>query len=275
MANNDVMERVILIVENSEVYRNILKQMLREIGKFQVYAVSTGQEALRLCKKEQYDAILCDFDLGKGKNGLQLLEELRADDLIKASTVFVMITASVDKNIVLSCLEHRPDIFIAKPFNHKTLNKRLGAAFNLQDKLSRIINALDDKHFEKALEYCDEALNDQTEFENWCLKTKCEVLFELKNYSKAIEVCEAVITLKPHEWAQLMLGKALCATDQHDEALSVFKSLYCENSDNVLAYEEAAHIYMERGESEEAQYLLQQASDLTGYSVPRLRELAD
>jgi len=175
----------------------------------------------------------------------------------------------------LSCLEHRPDIFIAKPFNHKTLNKRLGAAFDLQDKLSRIINALDDKHFEKALEYCDEALNDQTEFENWCLKTKCEVLFELKNYSKAIEVCEAVITLKPHEWAQLMLGKALCATDQHDEALSVFKSLYCENSDNVLAYEEAAHIHMERGESEEAQYLLQQASDLTGYSVPRLRELAD
>ncbi len=275
MANNDVMERVILIVENSEVYRGILKQMLREIGKFQVYAASSGQEAFKLCEKEQYDAILCDFDLGKGKNGLQLLEELREAQLIKASTIFVMVTASVDKNIVLSCLEHRPDVFIAKPFNHNTLDKRLGGAFELQDKLSRIIRAIDEKQFEKALQYCDDALNEQTEFENWCLKTKCEILFELKNYDKAIEVCEAVIALKPHEWAQLMLGKALCATDQHDEALNVFKALYCENSDNVLAYEEAAHIHMERGESEEAQHLLQQASDLTGYSIPRLRELAD
>ena len=275
MARNDVMERVILIVEHSEVYRNILKQMLREIGKFQVFAVSTGQEAYRLCEKEQYDAILCDFDLGKGKNGLQLLEELRSSQLIKASTVFMMITASVDKNIVLSCLEHRPDVFIAKPFNHNTLNKRLGSAFELQDKLSKIINAIDAKQFEKALELCDEELDQQTEFENWCLKTKCEILFELKNYAKAIEVCEAVITLKPHEWAQLMLGKALCATDQHDEALGVFKALYCENSDSVLAYEEAAHIYIERGEKEEAQHLLQKASDLTGHSIPRLRELAD
>ena len=275
MARNDVMEREILIVENSEVYRNILKQMLREIGKFQVYAAATGREAFMLCKKEQYDAILCDFDLGKGKNGLQLLEELRTAKLIKASTVFMMITATVDKNIVLSCLEHRPDVFIAKPFNHNTLNKRLGKAFQLQDKLSRIINAIDEKLFEEALEYCDEALNEQTEFENWCLKTKCEILFELKNFKKAIEVCEAVITLKPHEWAQLMLGKALCATDQHDQALGVFKALYCENSDNVLAYEEAAHIHLDRGESEVAQHLLQQASDLTGHSIPRLRELAD
>ncbi|MEH6344588.1 MAG: response regulator [Bermanella sp.] len=275
MARNDVMERVILIVENSEVYRNILKQMLREIGRFQVYAASTGQEALKLCEKEQYDAILCDFDLGIGKNGLQLLEELRTAQLITVSTVFMMITATVDKNIVLSCLEHRPDVFIAKPFNHNTLNKRLGKAFQLQDKLSRIITAIDEKRYEEALEFCDEALNEQTEFESWCLKAKCEILFELKSFKKVIEVCEAVITLKPQEWAQLMLGKALCAIDQHDEALGVFKALYCENSDNVQAYEEAAHIHLKRGESEAAQQLLQQASDLTGHSVPRLRQLAD
>ncbi len=275
MARNDVMERVILIVEHSEVYRNILKQMLSEIGKFQVYIASTGQEALKLCGKEQYDAILCDFDLGKGKNGLQLLEELRSKTIMKASTVFVMITASVDKNIVLSCLEHSPDVFIAKPFNHNTLNKRLSKAFNLQDKLSRIINAVDKKQFEKALGYCDEELDQQTEFENWCLKTKCEILFELKNYAKVIEVCDAVIFLKPHEWAQLMLGKALCATDQHDAALDIFKTLYSKNGDSVLAYEEAAHIYIEKGEGEEAQHLLQKASDLTGHSIPRLRELAE
>ena len=45
--------------------------------------------------------------------------------------------------------------------------------------------------------------------------------------------------------------------------------------DAIEAFDEAAHIHLQKGEGDVAQYLLQQATDLSSLSVPRLRELAD
>ncbi|CAK0759075.1 hypothetical protein CCP3SC15_2450004 [Gammaproteobacteria bacterium] len=40
-----------------------------------------------------YDIVLCDYNLGDGRDGMQILEEAKQRHLIGLTTVFVMITA--------------------------------------------------------------------------------------------------------------------------------------------------------------------------------------
>ena len=278
MADIDYSQNAILVVEHTEVYRGILKKILMDIGANDIRVTSTGKEAIASCQENQYDIVFCDFDLGRGKTGLQVLEELRFCELIKSSCVFVMITATVDKNIVLSCLEHKPNIFITKPFTHNDLKSRLDKVFQQQNHLRKIVAAMDNQEFKAALFYCEQELKAGTRYETWCLKTRCELLFKLKAYEACIKACREILATKAHTWAHLFLGKALCATKQHDLALEVFKLLYSQGPvsiDGIEAFDEAAHIHQEKGENDVAQRLLQQATDISDLSVPRLRELAD
>ena len=59
-----------------------VSRMLQEFGCRQVDTAVHGAEALRLCSETEYDLILCDFNLGKGRSGLQVLEKLRFKQLL-------------------------------------------------------------------------------------------------------------------------------------------------------------------------------------------------
>lgn len=145
MANIDYSGRSVLIIEQTESFRALLKKMLTDMGAGEVVATSSGKEAVENCANHDYHIIVCDYDLGPGKTGLHVLEELRLNGSIAPSTVFVMLTATVDKSIVLSCLEHKPSAFISKPFNFNDLKSRLDKILNLQDSLSHINHAIDKK----------------------------------------------------------------------------------------------------------------------------------
>jgi CheY-like chemotaxis protein len=121
--------------------------------------------------KTLFDVVFCDFELGKGKTGLQILEELRTTDLIKPSSIFAMITAVVDKSIVLSCLEHKPSLFITKPFTHNELKDRMDKIFELRTYLSPILSAIDNQEYKLALLLCDKELKSKSRYPSWCIKT--------------------------------------------------------------------------------------------------------
>ncbi len=166
MADIDYSQNAILVVEHTEVYRGILKKILMDIGANDIRVTSTGKEAIASCQENQYDIVFCDFDLGRGKTGLQVLEELRF--------------------IVLSCLEHKPNIFITKPFTHNDLKSRLDKVFQQQNHLRKTVAAMDNQEFKAALFYCEQELKAGTRYEIWCLKTRCELLFKLKAYEACI-----------------------------------------------------------------------------------------
>ena len=267
----------ILVIEHTEIYRGILKKILMDMGASDIRVAATGKEAIVACQENQYEVVFCDFDLGRGKTGLHVLEELRFRALIKGSCVFVMVTATVDKNIVLSCLEHKPHLFITKPFTHQDLKVRLDKVLQQHQHLRKILVAMDKQDFKAALLHCQQELKAGTRYQSWCSKTQCELLFKLQAYEACIATCREILTAKTHSWAHLLLGKALCASQQHDLALAVFERLYSATGvsiDGIEAFDEAAHIHLKQGENDVAQQLLQQATDISDLSVPRLRKLA-
>ena len=66
----------ILVVDDSEVIRELLADFLADIGH-EVETAANGEEGLSKAQCGRYDLCICDLHLPK-KNGLQILSEMRS-----------------------------------------------------------------------------------------------------------------------------------------------------------------------------------------------------
>src|SRR3569623_1061964 len=67
-----------LVVDDSPVMRNALRLTLSNFGITKIQMVANAAEAIFQIKNRSYDFILCDFNLGEGRDGQHLLEEHEA-----------------------------------------------------------------------------------------------------------------------------------------------------------------------------------------------------
>ena len=114
-----------LVVDDYPGIRSALRLTLSNIGVTKVQLVSNAAEAIFQIKIKHYDFILCDFNLGEGRDGQQLLEELRHSNLISLETVFIMVTAESYYEKVAATAELAPDDYMIKPFSAELLHGRL------------------------------------------------------------------------------------------------------------------------------------------------------
>ena len=91
-----------LIVDDFESFRITLSKMLQEFGIGTVDSSPSSADALRYCNAKVYDIILCDQNLGKGKTGQQILEVLRHQPNINSDSLFVLVSAESNKNIIMA-----------------------------------------------------------------------------------------------------------------------------------------------------------------------------
>jgi DNA-binding response OmpR family regulator len=87
----------ILIVEDEDVLMKVLKEKFEE-DKFEVAVARDGEAALPLAKKFKPDLILLDILLPK-KNGLEVLEGLKADDDLQNVPVIMLSNLDEDDKI--------------------------------------------------------------------------------------------------------------------------------------------------------------------------------
>lgn len=83
----------ILIVEDDEISRRVMYLLLKNY--FQIDLARNGKEAIDLFSQNNYQLILMDINLGIGKNGIEVMKEIRKSDEGKASYV-IAITAYSD-----------------------------------------------------------------------------------------------------------------------------------------------------------------------------------
>ncbi|MBP3488261.1 MAG: response regulator [Roseburia sp.] len=121
----------ILIVDDSEIDRTILKSIMDE--EFQVIEADNGYSALELMlkKKVQLDAIMLDISMPflDGLNVLQILRENNLEDI----PVF-MITAEATKENIERASQYNITEFIRKPFNREEILKRVRAKLGVEEK---------------------------------------------------------------------------------------------------------------------------------------------
>jgi DNA-binding response OmpR family regulator len=101
----------ILVVEDDTALSALYRTEL-ELKKYEVIEVSDGAKAVETIKSEKPDLVLLDLML-PNKNGLEILQEIRADDEIGGSNV-VMLTNFGDEENVSTALEHGALDYIMK-----------------------------------------------------------------------------------------------------------------------------------------------------------------
>ncbi len=107
------MEHVILIVEDDVETQMFLEVTL--VSLYQVRLAPDAETAWRMLDADAVDLMLIDLSLGPGKNGLELAEQIRADDRYRKLPL-IAVTAHAFPTDRERCFAAGFSEYIAKPF---------------------------------------------------------------------------------------------------------------------------------------------------------------
>lgn len=265
----------ILIIEDFFVFRLTLKKMLRSIGFTDIDDVATGEEAVEELSYRKYDIILCDYNLGEGKNGQQVLEEARFREYLTYSTVFIVITAEKTLDAFMGTLENQADDYLIKPISKYNLEKKITDWVRKKEDLNKVDKALEDKDFDKVIELCNDLISKKLKSLSEAPKLKGELLIKTGKYAEAISFYEDLLSKGPLPWAMLGRGKALYFTGEYEKAQNIFEDIIKKNDKIMGAYDMLARVLEKKGESGKAQQTLQDAVRRSPKAIVRLKALGN
>lgn len=110
--------RSVLIVEDNEDIIFLLQNMLQETAN--LLMASSAAEAIRRAKHTDVDLFLVDINLGEGRSGIDLLNDLRAISRYE-DTPIIAVTAIAMRGDRERFLDQGFDDYLAKPFTPDTL----------------------------------------------------------------------------------------------------------------------------------------------------------
>lgn len=264
-----------LIVDDFENFRGTLYKMLLDLGIGHVDSAATGEEALRYCKARAYDIILCDNNLGKGKSGQQVLEELRTTHNPCSNSLFILISAESSKSIIMAAYDYEPDAYLAKPLTAKALDQRLSRLLEQRVELKAVLAAQKAGDRAGAIAACKELLAKGTRYANNCQKILAQLYLDEQDISAAEEIYRNVLEAREVEWAQLGMVKTKLA--QHDllSAQQWLENILQSNPMCMKAYDLQAEVYKLQNDHENLQNILQKATDISPLSILRQQSLGE
>lgn len=115
----------ILVVDDEEEIRDLLQEILRDIGIVRVHLAENGEMAWqRLSRSElEYDLVISDWLMPR-MDGLQLLQKMRQWG---SETPFMMLTVKVTGEAVAAAKEAGVTLYVAKPFTYGDFSKKISA----------------------------------------------------------------------------------------------------------------------------------------------------
>lgn len=264
-----------LVIDDMGAAVVIGRNMLMALGAKQVDTANDYQSAFILLARKKYDIVLCDFNLGTGLNGQQLLRDLRHIDRISYTTLFIVVSAERTKDIVLGTIECEPDGYIAKPFTQGDFKQRITRLVEQQTAFKAFSQALDSKDYDSAFAVADQIRAEQPKYSNLALRKKANVLYELKRYQEALVLFDLALEKHTQTWAQI--GRARCIAEMGDTSLAIaeFEQIIASNGLAVPAMDSLAVCLLREGRKRDAQEAVVKSISLSPMSIERQRWLGE
>jgi tetratricopeptide (TPR) repeat protein len=260
-----------LIVDDFVGIRQLLRESLRNLGARNIDQASSGGEAMNLLGRIRYDVVLCDYNLGEGKNGQQVLEEARQRNLLNPSSVWLMVSAEKSTESVMGAAEHQPDAYLIKPITEGVLLTRLNRVWHKKQVFRPIDQAYGEKDYLRAARLCDDEIARANVHRIELLRMKARLMEKSGQPGKAREAYEEVLAEREYQWARSGLAKIRMANGELEQARQLFQGVIAENRYYIDAYDQLALAYQQMGQLEEACSVLERATRLSPNSVPRQR----
>jgi CheY-like chemotaxis protein/lipopolysaccharide biosynthesis regulator YciM len=270
-----LVERNYLVVDDFGDMRSMIKNMLMACGIKEIATANNGAQAIQRLEQSHYDVVLCDYNLGPGKDGQQVLEEAKYRQLIGLGCVFIMITAENTRDMVMGAVEYEPDSYLTKPFSKDLLKTRLEKIITKKQDLLPVDEAEAKDDHKLAVRILDEKIAQKPANSNELKKIKGEICLSADMINQARQVYEEVISVRDLPWARLGLGKTLFQEKAYLEAQALFQDLTEQHPNYTAAYDWLAKCYKSQNQLIEAQQTLQAAVEVSPKAVLRQQMLAD
>jgi CheY-like chemotaxis protein len=258
-----------LLVEDFEAMRSVLKTLLQRCGARRVDTARDGREATQMLSAKRYDVVMCDYDLGPGKNGQQLLEEARLKRWIGPASVWLMITAEKTSIMVSAAAEEAPDDYLLKPITEGLLQTRLLRLVERKAALAGIAVAMEAHDWQRALQLCREQLAAGSKNVAELLRLQAQLHQKLEEWPQAQAVYENVLQRGPLAWAKLGLAQVRLHANDQAGAQALLQEIVRDHPQYLDAYDELAGLLAEQGHAQQQLALLERAVKLSPNSAKR------
>ncbi len=137
MRANRTVDNRILIVDDSHVHREVLRELL--CGQFDLRTASSGEEGLRLLQTFSPDLVLLDIMM-PGIDGYETCRRIKNGPLGNFTQV-ILVSAKASARERLQGYDVGADDYVVKPFDHDELLAKVRVQFRLRSSLAQLWSA--------------------------------------------------------------------------------------------------------------------------------------
>ncbi|MBS0308091.1 MAG: tetratricopeptide repeat protein [Proteobacteria bacterium] len=272
---NEISNLTALIVDPNTNMRGSLQNMLNLCGLTKIeHAVSAGT-AIRQIQKKHHDVVLCEYDLGDGQDGQQLLEDLRHNKLIGPGIIYFIITAERMLDKVVGAAELAPTDYILKPFTADMLLERIGRALHKRAAFAPVHDMMSHGQLREALGACISGEVANPRYAADFQRLRADMHVSLNEPAAAETIYRQLIGDRDLAWARLGLASCLFMQGRLEEAENTLVDLLAENDKYMHAYDLLAQVREKMGKQDEAKAVLESAVAVSPHAVRRLRRLGE
>ncbi len=264
----------ILVADDFSSFRATVNSMLLNLGIVDVDMASTGEEVIEKCGVKSFDVILCDYDLGPGRNGQHVLEQLRHNRLIAPTSIFIMVSAEASRNIVMSAYDCEPDDYLMKPVTGLMLQQRMHRLLAQKDTLRPVYNALKAGDLQIATDILIDLSIAEDRYSLAAQKMLGELFITKGELQKAEKLYTKALESRSIDWARLGLAKVKHLKGDLDTAGNFLERIVTDNPLYLPAYDVLADNWSKKGAGSEVQNAIERAIDVSPMSILRQKRLA-
>ncbi len=263
-----------LIIEGNPGMRSMLAGQMRDFGVKTVVQCGRVVDARRNLEYQSFDFVLCEQHFhDENASGQDLLDDLRRNQLLPFSTVFVMITGEATYTRVAEAAESALDGYLLKPHKPSQLYERLQQARQRKAALQDIFTAIEENDFERAAKLCMAHFESRAPFWLYAARIGAELLLRVDQPLEAKKLYEAVIKAKTLPWAKLGVARSMLDGGQIVAAVSTLENLIKGDPNFADAYDVMGRAQFELGKFEDALATYKMAHKLTPASIGRLQNV--
>jgi DNA-binding NarL/FixJ family response regulator len=253
-----------LLVESNAMLRSVAAGQLKDIGVGHVSNCSRARDARLLLERERFDIVVCSRELdGSDMSGQDLLDELRRENLLPPSTVFIMVAAQATYAQVVEAAESALDGFITRPCTTAVLAERLLEARQRKRALADILKAVDAGELEAAFARALKRFQERAPYGMWCGRLAAELLLRMDRPGDALKVFAKLHELKPAPWAQLGVARAQIAANDLAAARRTTAEVLAQEPHNADAHDLMGRLLVDLCDFEAALGHYREAAGLT------------
>lgn len=118
----------IIIVDDYEQMRRVMRNCLRELGLTNVIEAENGFDALEKIKNEGIEFIISDLNMPE-MDGLELLNQIRSSSELNHLPM-MLVTAESERDLIIQAIKAGINNYMVKPFDAETLAIKIKAIFD-------------------------------------------------------------------------------------------------------------------------------------------------